>query len=36
MNDQENDRDDQEHVNQTARDVEHKPTQDPCDEKDHK
>jgi hypothetical protein len=36
MNDQENDRDDQEHVNQAARDVEHKPTQDPCDEKDHK
>jgi hypothetical protein len=36
MNNQENDRDDQEHVNQAARDVEHKPTQDPCDEKHHK
>jgi hypothetical protein len=35
MNDQGNDRHDQENVNQAPRDLENKPTKDPCDEQNH-
>jgi hypothetical protein len=35
MNDQGDDRHEQENVNEPPRDVEHKSTQDPCDEQDH-
>jgi len=35
MNDQRDDRYNQENVNQAPRDVEYKPTKDPCDEQGH-
>ena len=35
MNDQGDNRPDQENVNQAPRDVEYKPTKDPCDEQGH-
>jgi hypothetical protein len=36
MYDQRDDRDDQENVNQAARDAECEPTKDPCEKKDDK
>jgi hypothetical protein len=36
MDDQGDDRDDEEKMNQAARDMECRPTKEPCDEKDEK